>query len=174
LKKVATQAQLEDPIRFNSQFIKSKKNLIQFVDAAATYGQNLPSKRGRKRNIDRQLAPRNPVLFPIRQETGCGSDEGFSPLMPISPHTLEPQQLTIQSSSVHYINISSKSSIIQLKDSSSFETILSSKEYFMGLKDRTEEYGKWLEDLFKKEQKDAEGQGRQIILPKPITINIIN
>jgi len=174
LKKVATHAQLEDPVRFNSQFIKSKKNLIQFVDAAITYGKNLPSKRGRKRNIDRQLAPRNPILFPIRQETGCGSDEGLSPLIPISPYILEPQQLTIQSSSVPYINISNKSSIIQLKDSSSFETTLSSKEYFMGLKDRTKEYGKWLEDLFNNEQKDAEEQDRQIILPKPITINIIN
>ncbi len=64
LKRVATRAQLEDPLRFTSSFIKCKTNLVQFVDAAIMYGQLLPSKRGRKKNSEKKLAGRQAILFP--------------------------------------------------------------------------------------------------------------
>ena len=34
LRRAATRAHLEDPNRFNAEFIKCKRNLVQFVDAA--------------------------------------------------------------------------------------------------------------------------------------------
>lgn len=68
LKKVATQAQLENPTRYDSTFIKCKKNLVQFVDYAKEYGQTLSSKRGRKSNLLREQAPKNAILFPKNPE----------------------------------------------------------------------------------------------------------
>lgn len=64
LKRVATQAQLEDPIRYSSQFVKCKKNLVQFVDAAIEYGHLLSSKKGRKKNTDKLRARTQGMLFP--------------------------------------------------------------------------------------------------------------
>lgn len=64
LKRVATQAQLEDPIRFNSDFEKCKSNLVQFVDAAMQYGHLLSSKKGRKKNSDKVKARTVGLLFP--------------------------------------------------------------------------------------------------------------
>ena len=64
LKRVATRAQLEDPVRYSPSFIKCKNNLIQFVDAAIMYGQLLPSKRGRKKNSEKKLAGKQSILFP--------------------------------------------------------------------------------------------------------------
>lgn len=66
LKRVATQAQLEDPVQYTSKFVKSKKNLIQFVDAAIKIGHMLPSKRGRKKNIEKLKAKTEGLLFPKR------------------------------------------------------------------------------------------------------------
>jgi len=63
LKRVATQAQLENPKEYKETLIKSKRNLVQFVDLAMKYWQQIPSKRGRKRNVDRILAPSKPILF---------------------------------------------------------------------------------------------------------------
>jgi hypothetical protein len=68
LKKVATRAQLEDPKEYKENFIKSKNNLVQFVDIAMKHGLQLSSKRGRKRNIDRLLAPFNTILFHPKSE----------------------------------------------------------------------------------------------------------
>ncbi len=64
LKRVATRAQIEDPVRYSSTFIKCKENLVQFVDAAILYGQYLPSKRGRKKNSEKKLAATQSILFP--------------------------------------------------------------------------------------------------------------
>lgn len=64
LKRVATQAQLEDPVKYNSRFSKCKGNLLQFVDAAIMYGKRLPSKRGRKKNCEKATARTNGFLFP--------------------------------------------------------------------------------------------------------------
>lgn len=51
LKKVATQEQLRNPGKFGGYLVKTKENLIQFVDQAIEYGHLLPSKRGRKTRI---------------------------------------------------------------------------------------------------------------------------
>ncbi len=64
LKRVATQAQLEDPVHYNTGFYKCKRSLLQFVDAAIIYGRRLSSKRGRKKNSDRASARANGFLFP--------------------------------------------------------------------------------------------------------------
>ena len=64
LKRVATRAQLEDPARYSSTFIKSKDNLVQFVDAAIMHGQFLTSKCGRKTNQERKSACEKALLFP--------------------------------------------------------------------------------------------------------------
>jgi hypothetical protein len=52
LRRAATRAHIEDPNRFNAKLIRSKSNLIQFVDAAILYGGSLTSKRGRKKKQD--------------------------------------------------------------------------------------------------------------------------
>ncbi len=64
LKRVATQAQLEDPVKYGSKFVKCKKNLLQFVDAAMMYNDVFSSKRGRKTNLDRLKARKEGFLFP--------------------------------------------------------------------------------------------------------------
>eukprot|EP00826_Nyctotherus_ovalis_P037063 TRINITY_DN3353_c0_g1_i7.p1 TRINITY_DN3353_c0_g1~~TRINITY_DN3353_c0_g1_i7.p1 ORF type:complete len:229 (-),score=5.48 TRINITY_DN3353_c0_g1_i7:127-813(-) len=75
LKKVATQAQLEQPEKFSPNFIKSKKNLIQFVDLAITHGHLLLSKRGRKQNTERATAMEKPILFPLKRRNNRESKE---------------------------------------------------------------------------------------------------
>eukprot|EP00826_Nyctotherus_ovalis_P057588 TRINITY_DN7882_c0_g1_i20.p1 TRINITY_DN7882_c0_g1~~TRINITY_DN7882_c0_g1_i20.p1 ORF type:complete len:289 (-),score=22.55 TRINITY_DN7882_c0_g1_i20:193-1059(-) len=67
LKRVATQAQLEDPVQYTSKFIKSKKNLIQFVDAAIKIGHMLSSRRGRKKTIEKFRAKTEGLLFPKKK-----------------------------------------------------------------------------------------------------------
>ena len=69
LKRVATQAQLEDPIRYSSQFVKCKQNLLQFVDSAIQHEQVLSSKRGRKRNSDKAKARKEGIIFPKLQSS---------------------------------------------------------------------------------------------------------
>eukprot|EP00826_Nyctotherus_ovalis_P001433 TRINITY_DN10225_c0_g1_i12.p1 TRINITY_DN10225_c0_g1~~TRINITY_DN10225_c0_g1_i12.p1 ORF type:complete len:281 (+),score=25.54 TRINITY_DN10225_c0_g1_i12:159-1001(+) len=64
LKRVATQAQLEDPTRYGGKLEKCKSNLIQFVDAAMKYGHLLSSKKGRKKNSDKAKARLHRILFP--------------------------------------------------------------------------------------------------------------
>lgn len=66
LKKVATRAQLENPRKYPETLIKNRRNLLQFVDMAVAHGQELSSKRGRKPNRERRLAPDNAVLSSAR------------------------------------------------------------------------------------------------------------
>jgi len=86
LKKVATLAQLENPKKYDSNFIKCKRNLLQFIDLAILYGFKLPSKRGRKKKDEKEYAKRNPLLFPPepRQE----DKEGVNP----NPQIIERQR----------------------------------------------------------------------------------
>lgn len=67
LKRVATQAQIEDPIRYGGKIAKCKKNLVQFVDIALKFNHLLPSKKGRKRNSDKLKARTHGILFPKNQ-----------------------------------------------------------------------------------------------------------
>eukprot|EP00826_Nyctotherus_ovalis_P035052 TRINITY_DN2974_c0_g1_i11.p1 TRINITY_DN2974_c0_g1~~TRINITY_DN2974_c0_g1_i11.p1 ORF type:complete len:220 (-),score=32.11 TRINITY_DN2974_c0_g1_i11:203-862(-) len=71
LKKVATRAQLENPIKYDSSLIKCKRNLIQFIDLAFEHGFGLSSKRGRKQKAASKHARQNPILFPEVSE-GAG------------------------------------------------------------------------------------------------------
>lgn len=64
LKRVATQAQLEDPVQYTSQFVKCKKNLTQFVDAAMKFGHLLSSRKGRKKKSEKAKALTEGFLFP--------------------------------------------------------------------------------------------------------------
>lgn len=64
LKRVATQAQLEDPIRYGGKLQRCKKNLVQFVDVAMKYSHLVPSKKGRKKNADKIKARTEGILFP--------------------------------------------------------------------------------------------------------------
>lgn len=64
LKRVATRAQLENPNKYGPEFLKCKQNLLQFVDAAIQHAEQLPSKRGRKKNIDKIKAKSERILFP--------------------------------------------------------------------------------------------------------------
>lgn len=68
LKKVATLAQLENPNKYDSDFLKCKRNLLQFIDLAILHGFNLSSKRGRKNRDERQSAKEKPLLFPSRSQ----------------------------------------------------------------------------------------------------------
>lgn len=93
LKKVATQAQLENPSKYNQSFIKCKKNLLQFVDVAIIHGQALSSKRGRKKNIDRILAPGKAILFPSEsgQSTSSRSNESLPAFSSTFPQLEVPE-----------------------------------------------------------------------------------
>lgn len=90
LKRVATQAQLENPVAFDAKFVKCKQNLLQFVDAAIQYNHLLPSKKGRKRNSDKLKArcqgllfPKSPSL-PMKEEaSGYGLESGASYGLPV-------------------------------------------------------------------------------------------
>ena len=64
LKKIATRAQLENPEKYDSKFLKCKYHLLQFVDIAIEHGYSLPSRRGRKPRDEIKLAKKNAVLFP--------------------------------------------------------------------------------------------------------------
>lgn len=64
LKRVATQAHLEDPIRFSGRNSKCKRNLVQFVDIAMNYSHLVPSKKGRKSHTERLMARTQGLLFP--------------------------------------------------------------------------------------------------------------
>ena len=64
LKKIATQAQIEDPIRYSGDLKRCKKDLVQFVDIALKYTHLIPSKKGRKKNIDKINARVHGLLFP--------------------------------------------------------------------------------------------------------------
>lgn len=72
LKKVATRAQLENPTKYDSSFIKCKRNLIQFIDLALEHGFELSSKRGRKQKAASRRARQSPILFPEVSE-GAGN-----------------------------------------------------------------------------------------------------
>lgn len=69
LKRVATRAKLEDPIRFNGGQANGKKYLIQFVDLALQYSHQLPAKKGRKRNAEKIKAYTERILFPRFQSS---------------------------------------------------------------------------------------------------------
>ena len=55
---------MEDPSKYDANFIKSKRNLLQFIDIAIEHGYGLPSKRGRKTIADKQFAIENSILAP--------------------------------------------------------------------------------------------------------------
>ncbi len=82
LKRVATRAQLEDPKQYTPSFIKCKSNLLQFVDAAILYSQQLPSKRGRKKNIEKQLAMKNAIIFHAKSAS-CALETSSLPPQPV-------------------------------------------------------------------------------------------
>lgn len=68
LRRVATRAQLEDPNKYDSSFIKCKSNLLQFVDAAIECSHLLPSKRGRKQRAEMKGAKHNAFVVPKSTE----------------------------------------------------------------------------------------------------------
>lgn len=63
LKRVATQAQLEDPIKYDKREPKCRKNLVQFVDLARKYSHLIPSKKGRKKDVEKARARTQGILF---------------------------------------------------------------------------------------------------------------
>ena len=63
LKRTATEAMMEDPVRYGSSFVKSKENLIQFVDLALSHGHLLKSKKGRKSTAEKTKARNEGFLF---------------------------------------------------------------------------------------------------------------
>ena len=68
LRRVATRAQLEDPAKYDSSFIKCRSNLLQFVDAAIEYSHILSSKRGRKQRDEMRKAKQNAFVVSKSQE----------------------------------------------------------------------------------------------------------
>lgn len=86
LKRVATQAQIEDPLRYGPDFEKIKKNLVQFVDIAIQYEHLLPSKKGRKKNIDKVNARKQGILFP----KSCSVEK---PIIREEPQQIFPQPI---------------------------------------------------------------------------------
>lgn len=177
LKKVATQAQMEDPISYGPYFIRSKKNLIQFVDAAIMYGKQLSSKRGRKRNIDRQLASKNAILFPLQDNLSC-KDCADLPLVstPIPKLLAGQEELVKQSPGNPNIETSSPAHT-QLKDKgleNPLELHLSTEEYLEGIEKRMEVHKKWLEAVLSKGLEGGELERKEIILPRPITFKSTN
>lgn len=85
LKRVATQAQIENPVKFNPKFVKCKKNLIQFVDAAILYNHLLSSKKGRKKNADKAKARREGLLFPKSLSPVRSNEMQYLPASPVRP-----------------------------------------------------------------------------------------
>lgn len=69
LKKVATQAKLEDPERYDDNFIFCKSNLMQFIDIACKQGHRLSSKKGRKTIEDRAEARKRKHIFTNPKES---------------------------------------------------------------------------------------------------------
>eukprot|EP00826_Nyctotherus_ovalis_P000998 TRINITY_DN10101_c0_g2_i1.p2 TRINITY_DN10101_c0_g2~~TRINITY_DN10101_c0_g2_i1.p2 ORF type:complete len:214 (+),score=6.99 TRINITY_DN10101_c0_g2_i1:694-1335(+) len=177
LKKIATQAQLEDPIRFNQNFIKSKNNLIQFVDAAMIYGQSLPSKRGRKRNIERQLAPKKAFLFPPKEHSSRVHESlACSAIIPSA--FIFQQQLITQSSffpsveTPHRKSLSFQPKNQDLEAIRGFDPIL--KKYVEGMEDRMRGYREWLGGLLNSKSEGGKPLRGPIILPCPVTLNVTN
>jgi len=82
LKRVATRAQLENPSKYPPTLVKDRKSLLQFVELAMEYGDQIPSKRGRKCNSDWQQAPNNSILFPSdnKPSTFINPVVNYSPL----------------------------------------------------------------------------------------------
>lgn len=92
LKRVATQAQLEDPVHYDSHFVKCKKNLIQFVDAAIQYSHLLSSKKGRKKNCDKLKARSEGLLFP--KSLSPAKPMEFGSNQPQLPYFPDPYQMS--------------------------------------------------------------------------------
>lgn len=180
LKKVATQAQMEDPISYGPYFIRSKKNLIQFVDAAIAYGKQLSSKRGRKRNIDRQLASKNAILFPIQGNLPCKDCADLLSVSTPIPKLLGRQkEVTEHLSVIPNIETSGPvhSQFTKLKDKHlerPLELHLSVEEYLEGIENRMELHKRWLEVVFSKGLQGRELKEKEIILPRPITFKSTN
>lgn len=160
LKKVATQAQLEAPARFGPSFIKCKKNLLQFVDVAIVYGQSLSSKRGRKRNIDRERAPQNAILFPIRNSTS----ESLHSLPPLPASFFDSvMNRNLKSKEIGFPN----NGIDQLKIEEDKETSSTIEQHLKNNTDRMQAYDKWLSDVLIRKRDEKE-------LPYPINFKPIN
>lgn len=177
LKKIATQAQLEDPIRFNQNFIKSKNNLVQFVDAAMIHGQSLPSKRGRKRNIERQLAPKKAFLFPLREHSS-GTRENLA-CSAIIPNALTfQQQLATQSSLFPCTGTPLRKPFSfqprdqDLENAKGLDSAL--KKYVEGMEGRMRKYEKWLGGLLSSKSEAGKPLRGPTVLPCPVTPNVAN
>jgi len=89
LRRVATRAQLEDPVKYDSSFIKCKSNLLQFVDAAIEYSHTLPSKRGRKQRDEMRKAKQNAFVVSKSQEVEIKTEV-------VDPIEISPQQEIVQ------------------------------------------------------------------------------
>lgn len=85
LKRVATQAQLENPDKYPITMVKCKTNLVQFVDCAIEHEHEIPSKKGRKRKTDWIFAEENAILFP----SSAKPEEPQSPNPPPYPKKSE-------------------------------------------------------------------------------------
>ena len=160
LKKVATQAQLEDPVKYDKSFIKCRKNLLQFIDIAMVHGQTLSSKRGRKRNADRELAPTKAVLFP---KEVLIQDNHLKPLPNISLFISEDPQSVLASRSFATANTESR-----LKPPRRIGSkYIKYKEANIGKNAAIESYSKSLNDMI------ISGCYKSP-LPYPVTVNYIN
>lgn len=107
LKRVATRAQLEMPDTFTPSFIKCKSNLLQFVDAAIECSHKLSSKRGRKKNSEKQLAPADAMVFPHESQPVIAeklSAPSLPPATDLSPSCCEHRVQQMQPSMiVHHV-----------------------------------------------------------------------
>ena len=160
LKKVATQAQLEDPEKYDKSFIKCRKNLLQFIDIAMIHGQTLSSKRGRKRNADRELAPTKAVLFP---KEVLIQDNHLKPLPNISLFISEDPQSVLASRSFATANTESR-----LKPPGrTGSKYIKNKEVNIAKNAEVQSYSKSLNDM-------AISGCYKSPLPYPTTVNYIN
>jgi hypothetical protein len=87
---VATRAQLEDPVKYDSSFIKCRSNLLQFIDAAIEYSHILPSKRGRKQRAEIRKAKQNTFVISKSREVETKAEV-------ITPITTHSQQEVVPS-----------------------------------------------------------------------------
>lgn len=159
LKKVATRAQLEDPQRFSSTFIKSKHNLIQFIDLAIIHGQNLSSKRGRKRNVDRELAPGQAILFPSKKKHIGQHTEGI----PSFRELLDQIMLQHQKQTPTQFNF--ESGLLNIQQLYHNFLVQPKSQYNTTLPGRIE--GNSLKAYLKTLDNVIEGKGQEIKLPVP-------
>jgi len=84
LKRAATQASLEDPVRFPKDMPKDKKNLMQFFDYALKHCEKLQAPRGRKKNTYRRLAATKGFMLEKKNPNENQADQNVGFNYPIS------------------------------------------------------------------------------------------